>query len=247
MQGIHTNRINCHERISRATPGHLFIYCLLRDGFRLLPLINDAPFSITSHSSGVGKTCKIKPMKILLVGLGHEMHGDDEIGLEVVRRWSEEHPGDFSGAKIQTRILESPGINLLGTIAGLDAAILVAAIQSGAPQGTIQILKDEELWAFQGAGVKKGGWGAAEALSLGRQLIPEDLPEKLVLIGIEGAVFGLGEGLSPAVRAAIPEALKALDRALQELMGKGMSSGGKIRRMSRQLARFFTRIAGKTS
>lgn len=168
------------------------------------------------------------------------MHGDDEIGLEVVRRWTEEHAGDFSEAEIQTRILDSPGINLLGTIAGLDAAILVAAIRSGAPQGTIQILKEEELAALEGSSRKKGGWGAAETLSLGRQLIPEDLPERLVLIGIEGAAFGLGEGLSPAVRAAIPEALKALDHTLAEIQGKDKSLGQIVTRMIDTLRKALT-------
>ena len=190
--------------------------------------------------SGLEKTSKIKPMKIMLVGLGYEMHGDDEIGLEVVRRWSEEHPGDFSGAEFQTRILDNPGINLLGTIAGLDAAILVAAIQSGAPQGTVQILKEESLAAFEGNSRKKGGWGAAETLSLGRQLIPEDLPEKLVLIGIEGAAFGLGEGLSPAVRAAIPEALTALDHTLAEIQGKDKSLSQIVTRMIYSLRKILT-------
>ena len=179
-------------------------------------------------------------MKIILVGLGHEMHGDDEIGLEVVRRWSEEHAGDFSEMEIQTRILESPGINLLGTIAGLDAAILVAAIRSGAPQGTVQILKDQGLTAFEGSSRKKIRWGAAETLSLGRQLAPEDLPEKLVLIGIEGAAFGLGEGLSPAVRAAIPEALTALDHVLEEIVGKDKSLRQIVKRMIYSLRKIFT-------
>ncbi len=162
----------------------------------------------------------MKLMKIILVGLGHEMHGDDEIGLEIVRRWSAEHMGKYPGLDIQTSLLESPGINLLGQIAGLDAAILVVAVRSGAPPGTVKILKDQELADFEGSSAKQRRWGAAEALSLGRQLAPEDLPKQLILISIEGAAFGLGEGLSPAVRAAIPGALKALDQALNKIAGK---------------------------
>lgn len=162
----------------------------------------------------------MKEMKVILVGLGHEMHGDDEIGLEIVRRWSGENMGKYPGLDIQTSLLESPGINLLGQIAGLDAAILVAAVRSGAPPGTVRILKDQELADLEGSSGKRRSWGAAETLSLGRQIAPEDLPEQLILISIEGAAFGLGEGLSPAVRAAIPGALKALDQALKELAGK---------------------------
>lgn len=154
----------------------------------------------------------------MVVGLGHEMHGDDEIGLEIVRCWVEKYGEDIPGTK--TVLLESPGLNLLGLIAGLDAAILVAAIRGGAPPGTVQIIKDEVLTTCEGSSRQLGGWSAAETLSLGRHLAPEDLPEKLVLIGIEGAAFGLGEGLSPAVRAAIPEALRALNLALKEIKWK---------------------------
>ena len=155
--------------------------------------------------------------------------------LEVVRRWSESNPGTHSGIETQISLLESPGVNLLGLIAGLDAAILVAAVQSGAPMGTIQIIKDEQLAALEGINRKGGGWGAAQTLSLGRQLAPEELPERVILIGIEGAAFGLGEGLSPAVRAAIPEALSALETTLKEVTRK---KNGLLGRIS-QLVAFF--------
>lgn len=178
-------------------------------------------------------------MKIILVGMGHEMHGDDEIGLEVVRRWSAENQGKYRGMKIQTSLLESPGVNLLGLIAGLDAAILVAAIRSGAPLGTVLVLDKEELTISPGAEISWGGGGAAETLSLGRQLAPDDLPDKLVLLGIEGAAFGLGEGLSPAVRASIPQALQALNQVLNEYTG----FGDRLRRTFKQL---MGRLKGKT-
>ena len=183
----------------------------------------------------------MKGMRIVLVGLGHEMHGDDEVGLEVVREWSEQGQKEPSGMDIQTLLLDSPGVNLLGSIAGLNAAILVAAVRSGARLGSIQILKDEELTALEGSGGVRGGWGAAETLSLGRQLAPEELPEKLILIGIEGAAFGLGEGLSPAVRAAIPQALRALDRSLDEIRRSDRTLAKQVKRLIKQLGGIFTR------
>ena len=173
-------------------------------------------------------------MKIILVGLGHEMHGDDEVGLEIVRRWAEkEIPG------VQTALLESPGLNLLGVIAGRDAAILVAAIRVGAPLGSVQVFHDLESDTFRESNKKGSGWGAAETLSLGRQLIPEDLPGKLILVGIEGAAFGLGEGLSPAVRGAIPEAVCTLDKILNELKWVNQPFRGAFYRMISKLRKIF--------
>ena len=146
------------------------------------------------------------------------MRGDDEIGLEIVKRWMETHGDDYPEGQIEAAILESPGINLLGEIAGLDAAVLVDAVQSGAPAGTVIQFGEEDLEVFGDGSGSVHGWGAAETLSLGRQLVPEDLPNEIILIGIEASVFELGEGLSPAVRNAIPEALKVVNQVLKMMV-----------------------------
>ena len=146
------------------------------------------------------------------------MRGDDEIGLELVKRWMEKHAGDFPAGTIEAEILESPGINLLGAIAGLDAAVLVDAVQSGAPAGRVIKFSEGDLDVFGDGSGSVHGWGAAETLSLGRQLVPEDLPTVIILIGVEAVVFELGEGLSPAVQAAIPKALQMINRVLGELL-----------------------------
>jgi hydrogenase maturation protease len=177
-------------------------------------------------------------MEIMLVGLGHEMHGDDEIGLEIINRWSEDHSERLAKGEVRIKLLESPGINLLGLIAGLDAAILVAAVHSGAPPGTIHVLKGEQLAALDGISRKGGGWGTAQALSLGYHLAPEDLPETLILIGIEGAAFGLGEGLSPAVRAAIPDALHVIDQTLKDITRKNNTFWQVIQQLKRIIPAF---------
>jgi hydrogenase maturation protease len=154
--------------------------------------------------------------KIKIIGIGHSMRGDDEVGLEIVRRWLDSHMADFPDS-IKAEILESPGLTLLGEIAGLDAAILVDAVQSGAPPGTLHQLSEDDLLNFGEGTGSAHGWGAAETLSLGRQLAPEDLPEKIILIGVEAVQFELGEGLSPAVRGAIPKAVDMINRVLGKL------------------------------
>ena len=146
------------------------------------------------------------------------MRGDDEIGLEIVQRWIKENKGNFPEDQIEADILECPGINLLGAIAGLNAAVLVDAVHSGAPAGTIHKLSENDLAAFSGGSGSVHGWGAAETLSLGRQLTGDDLPESIIIIGIEGVQFTLGEGLSSAVQNAIPEALLLIDQVLKRLL-----------------------------
>ncbi len=160
-------------------------------------------------------------MMIKLLGLGHSMRGDDEVGLIIVQRWVDDHRFDYPDEIIEADILESPGINLLSEIAGRDAVILVDAVQSGAPAGTLYKLTEEDLASFDDGSGSAHGWGAAETLSLGHQLIPEELPQKIILIGVEAIQFELGEGLSPAVRIAIPGALKMINQVLDNLLGRG--------------------------
>lgn len=157
-------------------------------------------------------------MLIKILGLGQFLRGDDEAGLDIVRRWAAENQAKFPAGQIEVEILESPGVNLLGAIAGLDAAVLVDAVQSGAPAGTIHKLSENDLAAFADGSGSVHGWGAAETLSLGRQLAAEDLPALIIVIGVEGVQFSPGEGLSPAVRAAIPEAVSLINKIVRELL-----------------------------
>jgi hydrogenase maturation protease len=157
-------------------------------------------------------------MKIKLLGLGHSMRGDDEIGLIVVQHWMEGYREAYPENQVEGDILESPGLNLLGNISGWDAAVLVDAVQSGAPAGTIHVLAEENLAAFTEGSGSAHGWGAAETLSLGHRLVPEDMPPRIILIGIEAVQFELGEGLSPGVKAALPRAVKAINQELDGLI-----------------------------
>jgi len=160
-------------------------------------------------------------MRIKILGIGHTMRGDDEVGLEIVQRWRDPNGAEYPEHTIEAETAESPGLTLLGHIAGLDAAILVDAVQSGAPPGTLHKLIEEDLLDFGEGTGSAHGWGTAETLSLGRQLSPEDLPERIFIIGVEAVQFELGEGLSPAVRAAIPEAVEMINGILEELLESG--------------------------
>ena len=157
-------------------------------------------------------------MQIKILGIGQSLRGDDEVGLEIVRRWRDSHRPNYSEYTIEAETAESPGLSLLGLIAGLDAAILVDAVQSGAPPGTLHKLAEEDLLDFGEGTGSAHGWGTAETLSLGRQLAPEDLPERIFIIGVEAVQFTLGEGLSPAVEASIPMAVEMINGILGEFL-----------------------------
>ncbi|NLC08111.1 MAG: hydrogenase maturation protease [Syntrophomonadaceae bacterium] len=115
-----------------------------------------------------------------------------------------------------TVVLEvgTPGLNLLNYWAPEDRVILVDAIRSGRPPGTIQRLTLTELLSIErGNNLTVHGLGIIEALELAR--LTDNLPAELVLIGIEIAneePFQIG--LSPAVERAIVPAAEMVQAEL---------------------------------
>jgi hydrogenase maturation protease len=144
---------------------------------------------------------------IVIIGLGQSFRGDDAAGLEAVRRWQAEHPS----TSVRVEVVGLPGLQLLELLKGARAAIIVDAVQSGAPPGAIHLLHDAEIAPFTAGSDSAHGWGVAETLALGRQLSAEELPAQITLIGIEMAQAALGQPLSPAVTAALPRAVEAIE------------------------------------
>ena len=88
--------------------------------------------------------------------------------------------------------------------------MLVDAVSSGAPPGTVHRFEPNgtPLPAELFGASSTHALGLAEALELARSL--DRLPEHVVVLGIEGASFDFGKGLTPEVAAAV-------DRVVEEL------------------------------
>jgi len=145
------------------------------------------------------------PGSIKIIGIGQSMRGDDAAGLAAVQRWYETYQAKLSRPHVQYELAELPGVGLLSLLEGTRAAILVDAVHSDSKAGTVHVFNENQLEAFMEGAGSAHGWGVAETLSLGRKLMPTELPEKLILIGIEAGQLNLGESLSPEVEAALSE------------------------------------------
>ena len=134
---------------------------------------------------------------MLVIGVGNAYRGDDGAGPAVIAMLrTEELPG--------ARLLECDGdcSALLDAWQGTDAVVLIDAVSSDAPPGTIyrfdalaQALPREV--SFQST----HAFGVAEALGLARAL--GQLPAYLILYAIEGKSFETGISLSDEVEAAV--------------------------------------------
>jgi hydrogenase maturation protease len=134
-----------------------------------------------------------------VVCLGNALRGDDGAGPEVARRLREHRIAALA---------ETPESLLSGWDRGEDV-VVVDSVRSGAPPGTVHRIdaRREPL----PAGMTSGSThllGLADAVELAR--VTDRLPRTLEIIGIEGATFELGAGLTPAVELAVERVVREL-------------------------------------
>lgn len=155
-------------------------------------------------------------MKTLVIGLGNPLVTDDSVGLQVA-------------TELKTRLADRPdvevdedfwgGLRLMERMAGYGRAIVIDAIITGAEPGTIHRLTPGAIPTQRSASAHDVS--LPTALEFGRQAglpLPED--ENILLIGIEVEnVLDFGETCTPAVQAAVPDAVREVLEALDAAPG----------------------------
>jgi hydrogenase maturation protease len=131
---------------------------------------------------------------VLILGCGNPDRSDDAAGLLVARRLRE--------LGIDAHEAGGGGLALIDAWSGWADVIVVDAVMSGAPPGTITIW-DARTSAFPVGQFRCSthALGVAEAIELARAL--DRLPSKLIVFGIEGVRFDPGEPPSAEVADAV--------------------------------------------
>jgi hydrogenase maturation protease len=156
-------------------------------------------------------------MKILILGLGNPLVTDDSVGLRVVEQLK-----PLLAGRSEVEVGEDywGGLRLMERMIGFDRAIVVDAICTGAPPGTIHVLTPEGIPTQRSASAHDVN--LATALEFGRQA-DAHLPENghIRLVGIEAEdILTFGERCTPAVEAAIPRAVESVLEVLSTLSGE---------------------------
>jgi hydrogenase maturation protease len=159
--------------------------------------------------------------QILVAGVGNIFKGDDAFGVEVARRLAQRPVP--AGVKVVDFGIR--GIDLTyALLDGYDAAILVDTAKRGAAPGTVSVVAPER---------RSTGPVSPDDLFLE----PHDLDpakvlrvvkalgggcERILLVACEPETFGDEEtgamGLSPPVTIAVDEAIKAVERLVEDLL-----------------------------
>jgi hydrogenase maturation protease len=153
----------------------------------------------------------------LVVCIGNDLVADDAAGCAVYRQLTQGR----LWKEVRLEMLACGGVALLDRLAGERILIVVDAVQFGSAPGTVHVLDWDDLPSNTGEVVSAHGIGVREAIEIGRHLMPEAMPSRVLLIGIEGRCFdAVGEPMTAAVAAAVPRAANEVLRTLQaELRG----------------------------
>lgn len=157
---------------------------------------------------------------IIVIGIGQSLRGDDAVGLTAVNRWQNDYPITSHDHQVKVETSELPGLSLLDLMEDYDAAVLVDAVRSGSPAGTLHILNADNPQAFGDGPGSAHGWGVAETLKLGRLLSPDRLPRNLILIGVEVGQIDLGQSLSLEVEHALSSASQWIEQQVCDFLDR---------------------------
>ena len=159
------------------------------------------------------------PPRIVIIGIGNPYRGDDAVGHVVTQHLRQVLPACQPVTVLDT---SGEGTHLLSLWQNADLVILVDAVLSGAPPGTVYRL-DAHQQPFPAAQWRSSthAYGVAEALALARVL--HQLPPHLLLYGIEGHTFALGTGLSAPGAQAVPDVVARIRHEIEAFQqGRGV-------------------------
>ncbi|MBZ0314881.1 MAG: hydrogenase maturation protease [Anaerolineae bacterium] len=174
--------------------------------------------------------------RILIIGLGNPLLGDDGFGWQVASRVEcalQEQSKTIgegetrssmvkptSSAVVEVERLAVGGLRLMEELIGYDAAILIDAITLGQqPVGSLSIHSLESLPTYPiGHLYSAHDTTLQMALQMGRDLVTK-LPDTVWVIGVEVVpTFIFSENLTPSVMAAVPCAVQMVLEKLHQMI-----------------------------
>jgi len=140
-----------------------------------------------------------RPLPRLVLGLGKVLCSDDGVGVVAVEelRRCYELPEGITALDGGTL-----GLALLPYLSEAKAAILLDAVASTAPAGSLVRLRGEDVGAVVAARLSVHQVGVGDLLSAAALL--GGLPSELVLLGVVPGTLTVGVELTPEVARAVP-------------------------------------------
>jgi hydrogenase maturation protease len=140
-------------------------------------------------------------MNIVVLGLGNPIRTDDGVGVHAIRKLAAE-----SVLPPEVRIIDGGtlGLDLLPCLRGTTHLLALDAVDSGEPPGTLSRFAREELARLP---ISKSVHLLGFADLLGAMNLLEDIPDEVVLLGVQPESTDWGTKLTPAVDAVVNDLL----------------------------------------
>lgn len=155
---------------------------------------------------------------IVVIGLGNPMRSDDGVGPAVIERLS-----DLQHELVAPIVVDGEATRLLELWAGRALAVVVDAVISGAPPGTVHRADGPGHLGRRGRPASSHAAGIAEAVALGQVL--DRMPDRLVVYGVEAGDVALGPALSPPVESALPRVVRQIRSEVGEAISATATAG----------------------
>lgn len=152
-------------------------------------------------------------MTTKIIGCGNLVGGDDGIGVLVVREMNKTllPPGveAIEGGTDPLRLLEH--------LRNTNKVILVDAITGAGNPGDVYVLSpDDQIDTEPGEKLSLHQFSLTQVLELGNILFPREMPQKILIVGIEAEkIEPFQTYISPAVAKAIPKAITVICKLCQ--------------------------------
>jgi len=173
-------------------------------------------------------------MKILVLGLGNDLHGDDGVGLRVVsllrHAWLAGARPAATTAEVDFEECCASGAALLEVLHGYDAVLIVDTIFKREPAtGRVRILEAMDIRDVPGPSPHY--ISVPQTLALGRRLGLK-MPVTMKVVAVEAAdLLQLNEGLSEEMKAHLPAILEVAQAVLIRLVERVCPAEDQSRRV----------------
>ena len=149
-------------------------------------------------------------LQVSIIGLGNVFLGDDGIGPLVIEHFRCRYECDDN---VDVLDLGTPGLDLAPYLYGRHLIILVDAVQSNAPAGTIAVYCEEDF-ASQRATLRITGHDPGLWDALAHLRLADQSPAELIIIGIVPQACNFGEAMSGAVLDTVDAAVHHITHVL---------------------------------
>jgi len=140
-----------------------------------------------------------------IIGCGNLHRGDDAAGIIAAER--------LRAMGVEAAVCVGGFAQLMDMWHGADDVIVIDAVATGAPAGTVHLWDASRPLPFSKSSASTHGMGIAEAIELSRAL--KRLPSRLQIYGIEGRNFEVGSSPLPAVVEGAEEVARRIAGLMQ--------------------------------